>query len=66
MNINHFRNRPVLPSQEAFLLLWDDPVDYVAIECTQSLDYFLSNIIVEAPDNPKLVINMAPMRVGRA
>lgn len=56
----------MLPSQEAFLILWDDPVEYVSIECTQNVDYFLSNVVVEAPDNPKLVINMAPMRVSRA
>lgn len=56
----------MLPSVEAFLALWDDPVEFVELEVCSQGGYFLANVVIQAPDNPKLVINMHPIKTGEA
>lgn len=56
----------MLPSMEAFLAIWDDPVEFVEIQCEQKPGMFFSAIVIEAPGIPTLAIKMAPMRTGKA
>lgn len=56
----------MLPSVEAFLALWDNPVEYVVMNVEHKAGEFHVAIVVEAPDNPPLKITMKPMRTGEA
>lgn len=56
----------MLPSVEAFLALWDNPVEFVTLQVDHSAKEFKIIIVVEAPDNPPLKIKMDPMRTGEA
>ena len=56
----------MLPSVEAFLALWDNPVEHVVMNVEHSAREFRVAIVIEAPDNPPLQITMHPMRTGEA
>jgi len=56
----------MLPSVAAFLELWDNPVEFVEIRGIPNPTHFLATVVIEAPNNPPLAIQMHPMRLGVA
>lgn len=56
----------MLPSVEAFLALWDNPVEFVKLEVASLGGEFRVEIVIEAPNNPVLKIKMDSMKTGEA
>jgi len=56
----------MLPSIEAFLAIWDDPVEFVEIHGEHIAGEFKAVIVIAAPDCPELKITLAPMRLGES
>lgn len=56
----------MLPSVEAFLALWDDPVEFIEIKGEDILNTFTATIIIDAPCNPVLKFKLAAMLKGEA
>lgn len=56
----------MLPSVEAFLNLWDTPVEFVEIQGKQIAGVFHATVVIEAPCNPLMKIKMHPMKIGES
>lgn len=54
----------MLPSLDALLSIWNDPVEFVEIQCETECNNFHCTLIVAPPNLPPLVFKFPVMRTG--